>query len=73
MSILDLDQIEEVEQRLHEKLASRLFNAMTLGRLIQMAGPVCEGDAANIIKNAEGDVLKEVEALREDIARELTS
>jgi hypothetical protein len=51
--ILDLNQIQEREDRLQEKLAMRLFNE-TLGRTIQIVGAACQEQAKSIIDNAEG-------------------
>jgi hypothetical protein len=65
--ILDLNQIQEREDRLQEKLAMRLFNE-TLGRTIQIVGAACQEQAKSIIDNAEGDLKAELDAMRDELS-----
>lgn len=61
---LDISNHNKVEDMLHEKLANEILNEMTVKKSLQILAKACQDEASSIIKNAEGDVLKELNEFR---------
>ena len=61
---LDISNHKKVEDMLQEKLANEILNEMTVKKSLQILATACQNEAESIIKNAKGNVLKELNEFR---------
>tara|TARA_R110000796_G_scaffold5854_2_gene21451 strand:- start:3549 stop:3776 length:228 start_codon:yes stop_codon:yes gene_type:complete len=64
---LDITNIQAVEDQVLDMLSGRLLNGLVLPMQLEILERACRIEAQRIIKDAEGDVKKDLDKYREAI------